>query len=67
MALTPVPGQMRQYPGEKFAQVPSPSRRVTRVTVALHDLTEPTQVFADATLVFPLLVAATFARDVEAT
>lgn len=52
--------------GEKFEQVQRQSRYVSTWTETYRqNLTFSLKVFADATLVFPMLVAATFAQDFQ--
>ena len=59
-------GPTKPSRGVRFAQARSPSRYIFvhfSDTALISDCWA--QVYADATLVFPLLVAATFARDVQ--
>jgi len=63
MALTPVPDQMKRFPGVKSVLVRSLSRYLQLIFCIVTTSHIEPQVFADATLVFPLLVAATFAQD----
>jgi hypothetical protein len=63
MVQTLVPGQMRRSPGVKSVPMRSLLRCLRPlICLVTTSYVEP-QVFADATLVFPLLVAATFAQD----
>ena len=66
MVLTLGLGPTKPSRGVRFAQARSPSRYIP-VHSFNFTLTSDygNQVYADATLVFPLLVAATFARDVQ--
>jgi hypothetical protein len=55
-------GQMKQSLGVKYEPMPKLLRYATSENCS-PCTQQPPQVFADATLVFPMLVAATFAQS----
>uniref|UniRef100_F6WSN9 Deoxyhypusine synthase n=1 Tax=Equus caballus TaxID=9796 RepID=F6WSN9_HORSE len=61
MALTQVPGRTKRSPGARSGWTHSPSSPVSHGSPL-----SPLQVYADASLVFPLLVAETFAQKADA-
>ena len=63
MVQIPAPAQTRLYRGARSEQARSRSRSVSPLSSSQRRSDFRPQVYADATLVFPLLVAATFAKS----